>query len=214
MAQVPENKHQAARPSTRGGLLLIVSGPAGSGKTTVCNRLAKKYPHSVERVITSTTRAPRDGERHGVDYFFFSDEEFDQLLRDNQFYEHAKVHTHRYGTLKRAIIDKLESAIDLILSIDVQGAASVRKATARDANLAPRMRTVFIVPADLDQLRQRLTGRGLDSGEEIERRLRTAERELEMRDAFDYQFVSGDKEDDFRNLCEIYERERSRLNRG
>jgi guanylate kinase len=196
---------------SKNGLLLIVSGPAGSGKTTVCNRLAEKFAPEVERVVTSTTRAPREGERHGVDYFFFSEEEFNELIRKGQFYEHAKVHTYRYGTLKKAILDKLESEIDLILSIDVQGAASVREATRGDPELAPRVKTVFIVPENLDQIRRRLKRRGLDDEAEIERRLKTAERELAGRNEFNHQFVSGDREEDFRRLCEIYREEKSRL---
>ena len=193
------------------GLLLIVSGPAGSGKTTVCNRLAEKLAPEVERVVTSTTRAPRAGERHGVDYYFFTEKAFEQLVRDGQFYEYAQVHTYRYGTLKRAIIEKLESEIDLILSIDVQGAASVREATRGDPDLAPRVKTVFIVPENLEQLRRRLKRRGFDDEAEIERRLKTAERELAGRNEFDHQFVSGDREEDFRRLCEIYREEKSRL---
>jgi len=193
------------------GLLLIVSGPAGSGKTTVCARMAEKFAPDVERVVTSTTRSPREGERHGVDYFFFTDEEFDELLREDQFYEHAKVHTYRYGTLKRAILHKLASDIDLILSIDVQGAATVRKSTCGDPSLASRVSTVFIVPENLDQLRRRLQKRGLDSDAEIERRLETAKRELQDRDQFDHQFVSGDRDEDFRRLCEIYRREKARV---
>ena len=108
------------------GFLFIVSGPAGSGKTTVCDRMLNEVS-GVQRVVTSTTRAPRGGERDTVDYYFFDRPTFEQKIEAGEFYEHARVHNNLYGTLKSEVQGKLASGIDLLLNIDVQGAAQMRE---------------------------------------------------------------------------------------
>lgn len=191
----------------RTGLLLIVSGPAGSGKTTLCDRMLTEVP-GVERVITSTTRSPRAGEEHGRDYYFFPMEEFIRRRDAGEFYEYALVHGRYYGTLKSEIDGKLKARRDLLLNIDVQGAASFREAAKENAVLAESLVTVFIQPESLDQLRERLGGRGSDDAEEIARRLRTAEQELLQASTYDHVIVSGTRDEDYAALLEIYRREK------
>ena len=145
----------SAPPEALPALLFILSGPAGSGKTTLCDRLVASCPE-MQRVVTSTTRAPRPGEVHERDYFFFSDEEFDRLIADQAFLEWARVHTNRYGTLRTVVEHKLSRNIDLCMNVDVQGASSFRRAAETHPLLKQRLVTVFLMPPDLEELRQRL----------------------------------------------------------
>ena len=189
-------------------LLLVVAGPAGSGKTTLCQRLMREFAPGVERVITSTTRPSRKGERDGEHYYFLSEEEFERLVEEGQFYEHAWVFGNHYGTLKSAIQEKLAAGVDLLINIDVQGAASYRKAADTDLLLSERLVTVFIEPEDIEQLRERLDRRGHDSEEAIRRRLRTAREEWLQAPSFDHRFTSGSRDADYEKLRKIYLREK------
>ena len=141
-----------AIPENEVALLLILAGPAGSGKTTLCDRLVDENGH-LERVVTCTTRAPREGEIDGVDYYFFSDDQFDAKVEDEEFLEWAHVHTYRYGTLKSTIEAKLEDDVDLVMNIDVQGVASVQEAARNQPMIGQRLVTVFIMPASFDELK-------------------------------------------------------------
>jgi len=187
----------------RDSLLLLICGPAGSGKTTLCDRLLEEFAPALQRVITSTTRAPREGEVDGVDYHFLDEDDFLRKVQVGEFYEHARVHSGYYGTLKSAIRGQFARGTDLVLNIDVQGAASFRDIARSDAVLAARLVTVFILPANIGQIRGRLQHRGKDGEEEIQRRLVTAEQEMAHKDQFDHVILSGTKEEDyaaFRNL--------------
>ena len=195
-------------------LLLIVSGPAGSGKTTLCERLIGEFGPQVGQVITSTTRPPREGEKNGLDYHFFSEEEFMRRVDADEFYERAQVYDFQYGTLKSEIQEKLLVGIDLLLNIDVQGAASYREAAQSDPLLAERLVTLFVKPENLEQLRERLQKRGLDDEQTIRERLRTAKEELEHCPYFDHLFTSHDREEDYRNLRRIYLLEKKRHDGG
>lgn len=186
-----------------GGFLLIVSGPAGSGKNTVCERLIAER-QSAARAITTTTRAPRDGERDGVDYYFTTPEAFERGIKNGDFYEWAKVHGRYYGTTKREILDKLSSGKNVILIIDVQGAKTWREAAKSDERIAGRVNSVFIKPASLDVIRERMALRG-DSAEEIEKRLQTAKTELGHEKYFDRSIISASRDEDFANMCAIYD---------
>ena len=193
---------------SRSSLLLLVSGPAGTGKTTLCDRLLNDFGPRLQRVITSTTRAPREGESDGVDYHFLSEPEFQEKLADGEFYEYAQVHSGCYGTLKSSIQGQLTEDIDLVLNIDVQGAASFREIAMVDPVLGGQLVTVFIQPISTQQIQDRLEGRGKDSPEEIGRRLITAQREMSHRDHFDHVIKSGTKEEDYQAFRAIYETER------
>ena len=184
-------------------VLLVLAGPAGSGKTTLCERMVAETP-GFSRVVTTTTREPRPGEVNGVHYHFFSDEEFDRRLAAKAFLEWARVHTldRRYGTLASSVLDPLAAGRNLIINVDVQGVDNFRRAAAANPLLARHMGTVYIdVP--IDELRERLDGRG-ESAEEIERRMITAEREQQEREKFDYVITSASKEPDFAALLKIY----------
>lgn len=185
-------------------LLLLISGPAGSGKTTLCDRLLEEFTPGLQRVITATTRPPRAGEQDGVDYHFLAENDFLEKVRNDEFYEHAQVHSGYYGTLKAEIQGKLASQINLILNIDVQGASTFRKLAQNDALLASQLRTLFVLPSSIDQIRQRLLNRGKDSAEEIERRLITAEEEMKHKDYFDHILKSASKEEDYQSIRNYY----------
>ena len=184
------------------GILLIVSGPAGSGKNTVCERLMSENPNIV-RAITTTTRAPRAGEIDGRNYFFTTAEDFERGIARGDFYEWATVHGRYYGTTKAEILSKLESGKDVILIIDVQGARAWREVAKTDAKIAKALHSVFIKPQSLDAIRERMILRG-DDKEDIARRLKTAERELLEEKYFENTMLSKTRGEDFESLKKIY----------
>lgn len=192
------------------GLLLIVSGPAGSGKTTVCDRLLEASP-GLERVVTATTRAPRGAEQDGIDYHFLEASDFENRALQGAFYEHALVHGNRYGTLKSVVQEKLRAGVHLLLNIDVQGAASFRQTAGEDPLLHGHMATVFLLPPDMEELERRLRGRGTDPDEEVRRRLEVAKEEIQQAGLYDYVLPSTDKEGDFERLLAIYRSEGMRV---
>lgn len=204
----------APPPATAPALLLVIAGPAGSGKTTLCERMVRECP-GVERVVTSTTRPPRDGGVHGRDYYFFSEAEFDERVAAGSFLEWARVHgnTRRYGTLRQVIDEKLGRAIDLCMNVDVQGVASIRAVAAGDPLLAQRLVTVFVMPPDLAELRRRLRQRAQDDTAEIERRMDTARREMTEWVHYDFCIRSRSMDEDFASLCAIFTAEKNRVAR-
>ena len=169
------------------GTLVVLSGPSGTGKGTVCGVVRDHLGDAVRYSISATTRKPRTGEEHGREYFFFSKEEFEALRDQNGFLEWAQVYDNYYGTPRAFVEEVLASGKDCILEIDPQGALQVRKATDEAV-------LVFIAPPSLEELRNRLTGRGTESAEEVEKRLSCAESELAYRDKYDYIIVNDDVE--------------------
>jgi guanylate kinase len=191
-------------------VLLVLAGPAGSGKTTLCERMVAETA-GFSRVVTTTTREPRPGEVNGIHYHFFSDEEFDQRLAADEFLEWARVHTadRRYGTLASSVLEPLKTGRSLIINVDVQGVGNFRRAAGETPLLAHHMGTVYIdVP--ISELRQRLVGRG-EAESEIERRMVTAEKEQQEREKFDYVITSSSKEADFAALLEILQKLQARV---
>lgn len=199
-------------PADDSALLMILAGPAGSGKTTLCERMVANNER-IERLVTCTTRQPREGETDGVDYHFLSNETFDEKIEAGAFLEWAKVHANRYGTLKSVIEDKLSEQIDLVMNIDVQGVATVRKAAKSHPAIEQRLVTVFIMPTDFDELRRRLRGRGQDDEPEIARRIQSAEEEVKQWSAFDYVIRSKSKDEDYAAIRSIWQAEKRKASR-
>ncbi len=183
-------------------VLLVLAGPAGSGKTTLCERMVAEVP-GFTRVITSTTRDPRPGEIDGVHYHFFSPAEFDARVAAGEFLEWAWVHKkNRYGTLASSVLAPLAAGRSLVMNVDVQGVENFRRAAAQNPVLARHFTDIFIdVP--IPELRARLGGRG-ESEAEIAHRMQTAELELREKHRFSHVIVSRDREADFAALLAIY----------
>lgn len=159
--------------------LIVFSAPSGAGKSSLIKNIIEKSTGDIELSISATTRPPRNGEEHGRDYFFISDEEFNELRRSDSFIEHANVHGYQYGTLKSFVDEKIQNGISIILDIDVQGFNLIRNAI--EHNLS-----IFIIPPSIKELRKRLTSRGLDSSDVIEKRLLNAKTELKYAEQYDY----------------------------
>ncbi len=194
-------------------IVFLISAPSGAGKTTVCQALLAANPN-LRRVVTSTTRPARPGERHGLDYHFFSPEEFARRLAAGEFLEHASVYDRSYGTLKSSVLELLAAGHDVLLNIDVQGAASVRQVAASDPVLGRALVTVFLTPETLAELESRLRGRGSDPEEVIARRLAEAKSEAGRWGEFDYLVVSSTRAEDSRRMQAIYDTERLRSARA
>lgn len=192
-----------------GPVLLLVSAPSGGGKTTVCRLLLERVPGLV-RVTTCTTRPPRPGERDGVDYHFLTPAEFERQVAAGAFLEHALVYGHRYGTRRAEVLEGLARGQDVLLNVDVQGAAHLRAVAARDPRLRAALVTVFLAPPSMETLAERLRRRGQDPPEVIERRLAEARREIAAWPEFDYLVVSGTIEEDLHRVRAILEAERLR----
>ena len=183
---------------------IIVSSPSGAGKTTIVDAVLKR-DHTVSRVITATTRAPRTGEKDGVDYLFWSIKQFEQAIKKGQMLEWAQVHTHYYGIPKKSVDSLMKKGICPILVIDVQGARTV-KAQYPDAA------TVFIVPPSLKELKKRILGRN-DNTQDIELRLETAKKEMLELDHYDYALLNDDLEEAVDNMAGIIAAEQCRVSR-
>lgn len=186
-------------------VLLVLAGPAGSGKSTLCDRLVTE-DKTFSRVVTTTTRAPREGEINGVHYHFFTPDEFERRVAAGEFLEWAQVHgkdrRRLYGTLASSVFDPLAAGRNLIMSVDVQGVESFRRAAQTQPLLARHMTTIFIV-VDHDRLEHRMRERAQDNEAEIAGRMKTAERELREAHKFDHVIESRTREEDFARLREI-----------
>ncbi|WP_049564396.1 guanylate kinase [Streptomyces sp. SBT349] len=167
--------------------LTVLSGPSGVGKSTVVAHLRKAHP-DVWLSVSATTRRPRPGERHGVHYHFVDDEEFDKLIANGELLEWAEFAGHRYGTPRRAVLEHLDAGDRVLLEIDLQGARLVRESM-------PDARLVFLAPPSWEELVRRLTGRGTEAPEVVERRLAVARTELAAEPEFDVTLVNTSVED-------------------
>ncbi len=180
-------------PSSRLGVLMVVSGPSGTGKTTLCRKLCDAREAIFS--ISCTTRAPRAGEVDGKDYFFLSEEEFVRRIEAGEFFEHAEVHGRRYGTLKSFVKENLLRGVDVMMDIDVQGAGQVR--ACLDELVQQCLVQVFVLPPSAEELGQRLMGRGTESQEAVNLRMTNAIAEMEHWPAYDYALVSASRESDY-----------------
>jgi len=190
-------------------VLLVLAGPAGSGKSTLCDRIVKEET-DFERVITTTTRAPRPGEVNGVHYHFLTPEQFDAKIAADEFLEWAWVHgDRRYGTLATSVLEPLKRGQSLAINLDVQGVNSLRRAAEHSIVLQRTMATIFIL-LDHEQLVARIRGRGQDDDAEIARRMATAEAELLEAPKFEFVIQSGSRDEDFAALQKILATARTR----
>lgn len=177
-------------------LLIVISAPSGTGKTTLCDRLISEF-RTMKYSVSCTTREPRDGEIDGVDYHFITEEKFRAKVAADEFLEHAIVHDRMYGTLREIVVDGLNAGTDILMDIDVQGAAQIRShiESAPAGDMIRRAYVdVFIAPPSLDVLYARLKGRGKDSDAVIERRMQQVEKEIARWKDFDY-FIINDRLD-------------------
>jgi len=176
----------------RRSLLLVVSAPSGAGKSTLCDRLLADEP-GITRSVSCTTRAPRGVEVDGRDYYFLTMAEFEHRVQAGEFLEHAMVHGNCYGTLRRTVEETLAADRDVLLVIDVQGAALVRDAVkARGGIMARGYVDIFVAPPSLEVLRDRLVKRAEDVPEVIERRLKNAEGELARAGEYQHKVINDD----------------------
>jgi guanylate kinase len=184
---------------SRHGILFVISAPSGAGKTTLVEALRKTA--NLFYSISCTTRAPRGGEINGEHYQFLSNADFRARLEAGDFLEHAQVHGDYYGTLREPVLTNLKNGADVLIDIDTQGAATIRNCD--DPIIREALADVFIMPPDLDELRRRLRKRGTETEEQINRRLETAVREMELWHDYRYSIVSGSVEEDLQKFRDI-----------
>jgi guanylate kinase len=185
-------------------VLLVLSGPSGVGKTTVAHRLMDAN-ETLKRIVTCTTRAPRDGEQDGVDYHFLDESEFLERLGYGEFLEHAEVYGKYYGTLKSSVHDAFAAGHDILIVNDVQGALTLNKIIREDAVLGGALQTVFLVPEGVEELRKRLESRDEDDKKTIDERMENAVAELKQQNKFDHVIVSGTRDEDYEQVQCVYE---------
>jgi guanylate kinase len=200
-----DNPLDASGTEVSRGILFVVSSPSGGGKGTLIHRVLNTVP-GIGYSVSSTTREPRTGEVDGVDYFFVTPERFEELVAADEFLEWARVHGNPNGTSRAQVAREISERRDIILEVDVQGAASVRKLLGDSVS-------IFIVPPSFEVLRQRLVARGTDSPVELELRLRTAPLELRQYVKFDYVIVNDELDRASAQLAAIISAERARRKR-
>lgn len=184
------------------GKLFIVSGPSGTGKGTICKELLAMDPN-LRLSVSVTTRAPREGEVDGREYYFITRERYMELLEEGGLLEHASVYGKTlYGTPRQPVIDWLEEGIDVVLEIDVQGAFQVRENY-------PDSILIFILPPSMEELEQRIRGRGSETEEALAARLGEAQHEIDQADRYDYRVVNGDLQQAIEDVQQIIQKERT-----
>ena len=198
------------------GMALVVSGASGTGKSTICRQLVAGVA-GLEFSVSCATRAPRAGEVDGQDYYFVGRSDFEERVRQGLFIEHAQVHDNYYGTLRSEVEGRVKAGVDVLLDVDVQGAAMIRAAAAKDELLANCAEFLFVAPPSFAELERRLRGRGTDSEEVIAKRLRNANEELAHWDRYDYLLVNDQLEaalGQAKALVAAFRRKTARLPRG
>ena len=177
------------------GELIVFAAPSGAGKSSLIKEIISNN-ENIELSVSATTRSPREGETHGKDYFFITDNEFNDLKKKDAFIESADVHGHQYGTLKAFVEEKLENNISVVLDIDVQGFIQI-------SNSIKEVVSIFIIPPSLDELKKRLILRGLDADDVIKRRMENAIKELKHAKYFDHIVLNDDFNRAFNDITSI-----------
>ena len=187
------------------GLLIVVSGPSGAGKDTICHKLIKENSN-IWMSVSMTTRKPRPLEKEGVDYFFVSSEEFENKIKDNTFLEYASYNDNYYGTPKDKVEEKLNEGKDVILVIDINGAINIKK-------IIPSALFIFIMPPDMETLKNRLIGRKTESKDKVVQRFITAYNEVNNYKKYNYVVVNDKVEDAVNKVKSIIQSEKCRVDR-
>ena len=187
------------------GLLIVVSGPSGAGKDTICQKLIKENSN-IWMSVSMTTRKPRPLEKDGVDYFFVSSEEFENKINDNTFLEYASYNDNYYGTPKDKVEEKLNEGKDVILVIDINGAINIKK-------IIPSALFIFIMPPDMETLKNRLIGRKTESKDKVVKRFITAYNEVNNYKKYNYVVVNDKVEDAVNKVKSIIQSEKCRVDR-
>ena len=208
-AQSSKAESQVKTMATVTPLLIVISSPSGGGKTTVCQQLLAARPQ-MTRAVTCTTRPPRPGKRDGVDYYFLDAGSFLKRLQAGNFLEHATVYGYPYGVLKAEVLNKLRQGRDVLLTVDVQGAATIRERAQEDPELKRALVMVFLTPPSMEVLEQRLRKRGTDSEAEMQKRLNVARQEIGQWRNFDYLLISTSIAEDLRRMLAVVEAEKMR----
>jgi len=188
------------------GLLIIISGPSGAGKGTICKELLSSYSDNLELSISATTRKPRSGEVEGVNYFFKDEDEFVKMVENGELIEYAKVHDNYYGTPRKYVMDKLEHGKNVILEIDVQGGMKVK-------HVFPEAVFIFIMPPSFEELKKRIEGRGTETEQDICKRMKNAYGEVSCIYNYDYVVVNDDLRDATAKINCILTAEKCRVKR-
>ena len=184
--------------NTTPGKVIVIVAPSGAGKTTIAQRLLKEYP-KIQFSVSATTRKPRKGEQDGEDYYFLSEEEFDQKIEDEKFLEWEHYSGNRYGTLRSEVDKLVESGYFPLLDIEVKGALNVQRLYNSGAI------SIFIEPPSLEELKNRLSKRGSETENSLQQRLKRAEMEIKYADRFDYSVVNDDLEEAYTEVKNIIE---------
>ena len=184
------------------GLLFIISGPSGAGKGTICQKL--KEQNIIELSISMTTRKPRPGEIDGINYFFATEEEFKDYIKNDGFLEYAQVYGNYYGTPKDVVLKKLEQNKDIVLEIDIQGALKVKETY-------PKGVFIFIMPPSMAELRKRITGRGSETEADINLRLGETLKEVAYIDRYDYCVINDEIDEAVQRVSDIIKAEHSKV---
>ena len=187
------------------GILLVVSGPSGTGKGTICHALRESSP--IRYSISATTRKPREGEGHGREYFFLDKKEFEELMHHEGLLEWARVYDNFYGTPRQFVEDVLNRGEDCILEIDPQGAMQIRQSMSEAV-------LVFVAPPSLEELKKRITGRGTESIEEINKRMSCAASEMCSMDKYDYVIINDTVPEAVKKMQAILLAEKCRVSRN